>query len=406
MYLRGNKWNMSRRRKKRSSPWRISLLVVGILGLWYVNQVVVPVMPLPFIPTPTTTRSPESIVNEARTLYEQGKLTQAIAAYKQAIMANPQNPSLYVEIARLQVYSGQYGEALTSAEDALLLNLNNSMAHAFKAWALNYLGRPVEAEASIQEALKLDPSNAFAYAFQVEILMAECDFEEVDHASELSRKALELAPNSIEAHRARGVVLSCTGNFLEAAQEFKQALAINDKLWELHYALGSVYRFAGEFDQAQQSMLAAIALNPQNPDIPTDLSRTYATQGQFGKAVQYAEQAVKIAPQEARLHGNLGFMQYKNGEYDKAIQELTLAVRGGTTPDGVAVVGSPFAPGRVADEYYSFYGLALARRGRCDEAVPVFQFILQNIAADQVAFYNANEGIAFCQESLETPASP
>jgi tetratricopeptide (TPR) repeat protein len=154
-------------------------------------------------------------------------------------------------------------------------------------------------------------------------------------------------------------------------------------------------------------MLAAIALNPQNPDIPIDLSRTYATQGQYGKAVQYGEQAVKISPDQARLHGNLGFMYYKNAEYDKAIQELTLAVRGGTTADGVAVEGLPLAPGRVADEYYSFYGLALARRGKCDEAVPVFQFILQNIAEDQVAFYNANEGIVFCQESLEaTPASP
>jgi len=406
MYLRGNKWNMARRRKKRSSPWRIILLAAGIIGLLYFNQVVVPAMPAPFVPTPTTTRSPESMVNEARGLYEEGKLTQAIDAYKQAILADPQNPSLYVELGRLQIYAGFYDDALISSEDALLLNLNNSMAHALKAWALNYLGQPVEAMTSVEQALKLDPNNASAYAVQVEILMADCEFDNVDRASELSRKALELAPNTIEAHRARGEVLSCTGNYVEAAEEFKQALAINDKLWELHYALGSAYRFDGQYDLAQQSMLAAIALNPQNPDIPTDLSRTYATQGQYGKAVQYAEQAVKIAPEQPRLHGNLGFMYYKSAEYDKAIQELTLAVRGGTTADGVAVEGLPLAPGRVADEYYSFYGLALARRGRCNEAVPVFQFILQNIAEDQVAFYNANEGIAFCQENLETPASP
>jgi hypothetical protein len=56
----------------------------------------------------------------------------------------------------------------------------------------------------------------------------------------------------------------------------------------------------------------------------------------------------------------------------------------------------------VADEYYSFYGLALAKKGRCNEAVPVFQLILQNIASDQTAFYNANEGIAYCQEQLGT----
>jgi tetratricopeptide (TPR) repeat protein len=270
---------------------------------------------------------------------------------------------------------------------------------------LNYLDREAEAETSISKALELDPNNALAYAFQVEILLANCDYEEIERSIELSRQALELAPNTVEAHRARGLVLSCTGNYLEAIQEYKQALAISDKLWELHYSLGSAYRFNGDYDLAQQSMLAAIALNPHNPDIPTDLSRTYATQGQFGKAVQYAEQAVKVAPQNARLYGNLGFMYYKNGEYAKAIDALTLAVRGGTTSEGLVIEGLPLAPGRVADEYYSFYGLALARMRRCAEAVPVFQFILQNIAEDQVAFFNANEGIAFCQETFESSDS-
>jgi len=401
MYLKGSKWNLNRRRRKRSSPLRIFFLAAVILGLLYVNQVVVPAMPSPFVPTPTTTRSPESFISEGQTLFQEGKLSQAITAYKQAIIADPKNPSLYVEMARLQIYTNQYDDALTSAEDALLLNLNNSAAHAVKAWALSYLGRYDDAEVSVNKALELDPNNAVAMAYQVEILLANCDFEEIQRSIDIANKALELAPNTVESHRARGLVLSCTGNYPEAIQEYKQALAFNDKLWELHYSLGSAYRFNEEYDLAQQSMLAAIALNPQNPDIPTDLSRTYATQGQFGKAVQYAEQAVKVSPQEARLYGNLGFMYYKNGEYDKAIDALTLAVRGGTTSEGLPVEGLPLEPGRVADEYYSFYGLALARTSRCNEAVPIFQFILLNIAEDQVAFYNANEGIAFCQESLD-----
>jgi tetratricopeptide (TPR) repeat protein len=150
-------------------------------------------------------------------------------------------------------------------------------------------------------------------------------------------------------------------------------------------------------------MLAAIAFNPENPDIPTDLSRSYAAQGQFGKATQYAEQALKIDPSNPRLHGNLGFLYYKNNQLDQALAELTLATRGGTTADGIAVKGLPLQPGRIADEYYSFYGLALAKLNRCTEAVPVFQFIIQNIAEDQTAFYNAQEGIAFCQEQFGTP---
>lgn len=394
--------NLTKRRRKRSSPFRIFFLVAVIGALLYVNQVVVPAIPAPFVPTPTPTRSSESFISEAQTLYREGKLSQSISAFKQAILSDPKNPSYYVDMARLQIYAGEYEEALTSAEDALLLNLNNSMAHAVKGWAQSKLDLFAEAEASLQRAIELDSNNASAYAYYVELLLDQGVYDDVQSAIEMSQKAVSLAPNSLETHRARGYVLYYTGNYEEAVQEYKQAIGINDKLWDLHYALGNVYRFTGEYDLASQEMLAAIALNPENPDILTDLSRTYATQGQFGKAVQYAEQAVKISPGTARLYGNLGFMYYKNGEYDKAIEVLTLAVRGGTSPEGVAVEGLPLQPGRVADEYYSFYGLALARRGRCAEAVPVFEFILQNIAEDQVAFYNANEGIAFCQENLET----
>jgi tetratricopeptide (TPR) repeat protein len=96
----------------------------------------------------------------------------------------------------------------------------------------------------------------------------------------------------VEAHRARGLVLSCTGNYAEAIQEYKQALAISDKLWELHYALGA------------PTVLTAIMISPSNRcwqplRLTTEPGYTHRpvahirTQGQFGKAVQYAEQAVK-----------------------------------------------------------------------------------------------------------------
>jgi tetratricopeptide (TPR) repeat protein len=379
---------------------------VALIGaLVYFNRVVVPTMPQPFVLTPTATLSPESIVNQAQTLYSEGKLTQAVAAYKQAIIAAPGNPAYYVELARMQIYAGLYDEAQVNAENALLLNQDNSQALAVKAWAMYYLEQYDEAEAIINQAIDPDVNNATAYAYYAEILVGRGNFEDIEKAIMISQKAAQLAPNALETHRARGAVLIATANYVEAVSEYKTAIAMNDKLWDLHYLLGVAYRILGEYDLAQQEMLAAIAFNPQNPDIPTDLSRTYATQGQFGKAVQYAEQAVKLAPTSARLHGNLGFMYYKNAEYDKAIESLTLALRGGTAASGERIEGLPLTPGRVA-EYYSVYGLALARRGRCADAVPVFEFILQNIPAEDVAAYNATEGNDYCMQVASGTAEP
>ncbi len=102
------------------------------------------------------------------------------------------------------------------------------------------------------------------------------------------------------------------------------------------------------------------------------------------------------------MHGNLGIVYYKNNEYDNAIKELALTVRGGVSENGAAVEGLPLEYGRV-EEYYWYYGFALARANRCAEAVPVFQELLTGVPDDEIAVYNATEGLAICQANAENP---
>jgi tetratricopeptide (TPR) repeat protein len=405
MYLKGSKWNMKRKRRRPSSPWRILLLLVLIGAALYINQVVVPATPPLFIPTPTPTRNPESYINEADALYADGKLVQAIEAYKQAILANPDNPSLYITLAQIQVFTGRYEDALESAERALILNNNNPLAHAVKGWALDFLGDYTQAEGSIKRALELDANNPVAHAYYAEILIdknlaGQGDIGAIEKAAEESKIALSLAPNTLETLRARGYVLWNTGNYEEAIQQYKAAVAINDKIADLHMALGYNYDFLGEYDLAVQEFLQAVALNPTDPIAPLEISRTYSTVGDFSQAVQYADQAVKADPTNPKWHGNLGVMYYKNNQMDQAIEQLGLAIRGGSMADGSVVEGLPLDYGSVA-EYYAIYGLALAKSDQCGQAVPIFQAIRSGVPDDEINVYNAEQGLIICQENLE-----
>lgn len=415
MYLRGSKWNMTRRRGRPSNPWRILLLLTLIGAALYVNQVVVPATPPLFIPTPTPTRSPESLFNEAQELFNTGKLAQSIDAYQQAILADPDNTAIYIALARAQIYSWRYEEALESAERAIILNNNNPMAHALKAWALDNLSDYTLAEAAVRQALDLDPNNATAHAVYSQILINKInsgvgDIGGIEKAADESRLAMSLNPNLLESRRARGYVLWNTGNWAEAIQEYKAALEINDRLPDLHMALGYNYRNLGEHVLAVERFLQATALNPTDPVPPLEISRIYYTVGDFSQAVQYAEQAVKADPENPRWRGNLGLMYYKNAmaqnkmeEMKNAITQLSLAIHGGTTEDGIVVEGMPLNYGSVA-EYYAVYGLALARSNHCAEAVPIFQTILSGIPDDEINTYNAEQGLLICQENLD--ASP
>lgn len=421
MQLRGSQLNM-RRRRKRSNPFLIIFLLLLVAGAVYVNQFIVPEVPPLFIPTPTPTRDPESYVSEAETLFNEGKLSQAIASYTEAVSHKPNDPAIYIALARAQVFSGKYADAQKSAENALLLDQNNSMAHALRGWALYFQGDYLNAEAALQEALKIDPNNAMAHAYYAELIADQytqgtAALDAVDKMSAESNTALSLAPNSLEAHRARGYVLFVTGNYDESVNEFKRALSINENIADVHLLLGLVYRAMASdpsttdpskyYADAVDSFSRAYTLNPSDPLPNLYISRILATTGEFQQAIQYAQQVVNDAPTNALYRGNLGLMYYNNKQYSDAVAQLAYLVNGGKTEDGkqdIAPVKLGTDP-RVAT-YYSLYGLALVKQNRCGEALPVFQLILAQAQNDDTSTYNAQQGLQMCSQNIGATSTP
>ncbi len=399
------------RRRKRPNWFRIILLSLLVLGGSYFNRYILPSQPSPFVPTPTATRAPESFVTEAVELFNQGKLLPAIESYQQAVIANPNDPAVYVAMARVQVWAGEYQDAQTSAEDALLLNPNNSMAHAVRAWALDFQGNFLEAEAAIKRSLELDPNNGLAHAYYVEILIDSYisgtgSFEGINTAIEESKVALALSPNTIEAHRARAYILEATGNYEEAIREYQAALALNSNIADLHLSLGRNFRALGIYDQAVEEFTRANALNPSDPTPDLLISRTYATIGEYEKAVQYAETAMQDNPSDTNLHGNLGVMYYHNLLWPEAVKELALVANGGLTEEGQRVNAINLIPDTRIAEYYFTYGLALARIGRCGEALKIAQLLQDRVPADEIAVANAEEIVNICRRNLNVTATP
>jgi tetratricopeptide (TPR) repeat protein len=404
MYLRGSKWRYNRRRR-HGSPFRIMFLVMLVAGALYVNQVVVPATPPMFVPTPTLTRAPESYTTEAENFYAEGKILQAIGAYKEAVQANP-TPSNFIALARLQIYNNEFEEAATNAENALLLNSNNSMAHAVRGWAYAFLGNYLQAEAAINRALEIDPNNAIAYAYMAETQAlkeqaGQGDLTTQDKAIAASRQAIELGPNLFETRRARGLVLEITGNYEEAVTEFEAAVKMNPNIADLHIALGRNYRQLQIYDKAVEEFTRAAGLSPRDPMPLLLISRTYNEAGVYSLAIQYGQQAIKANPTDPFLYGNLGQAYYRSRTSPSdTIKYLGLAVQGGVGEDNAQVEGLPLNYGRIA-EYYYMYGLTLARQGQCGEALKISQLMADGVPNDETAVYNAQEMVNICQEIMD-----
>ena len=279
------------------------------------------------------------------------------------------------------------------------------------AWALDFQGDYIAAESSINRALELDPNNAIAHAVYVELLVDSYyagtgSFEDLTKAAEESRVALDLDPNSLETHRARGIILEATQNYEEAIGEFQAALAINENIPDLHMFLGRNYRFLGVYDKAVEEFTRANMLNPGDPTPDLYISRAYAAVGEYAKATQYAETAVTDNPVDANLRGNLGVMYYRNFQWSDAIEQLKMVVAGGATEDNQPIEPIPLANDARIAEYYFTYGLVLARVNRCGEALQISQQIKTRVPTDEIAVANAGEIENICQENLAaTPTS-
>ena len=402
MQIRGSKWSMNTRRRK-TNPLRLIFLLALVAGAVYVLEFIVPTTQPLFIPTPTPTRSPDSYISDAQALVSAGKYAQAIEAYMQAVKSDPQNPANYLAMSLLQIYTGRYQEGLTSAENALLINPSLGQAHALRGWALGFLEDYLPAQTALEQAISLEPNNGtyFAYLAEVQANYSQTDSAPLgllDKGAESSRTAQRLAPNSLETHRARGIVLEYTGNTTEAITEFEAAIAINPNIADLHLALGRNYRAVERWQDAVDEFNRANSLNPLDPLPLTYIARTYYSLGEYPRAVQYAEDAVKVAPADPFMHGNWGVMLRKNGDLTGAVRELRLAVRGGTTDDGVTVEGLKLSNSFRIIEYYSAYGLALAETGECGEALQLSQLLQNAVATDQTAQLNAQAIIDICTQ--------
>ena len=388
------------RRQRRTNP-AIVVLILALIGLvWYFDQYVIEELPIAHAPTPTPTPIPEALELEADRLVNEGNLHQAIEVYKQAIIVSSGDPNLsglYVKLAHTQTLVGEYESAKTNAENALLLNEQSPLALAELGWAYSFLGNQLDAEKVLLQALELNPDSVEAHAYYAELLTDQADYV---GAANHSRQAIQLDNQSLVALRARGYVLYYTGNYEEAALQFEQAIAINDRVADLHQFLGLIYWTLGQYDEAIERFNVADTFDPDNPLPDTYISRIYLGIGEYAKAAQFARSAVDNEPSNPNRWGNWGIALYKNSQYQEAIDAFRFAIRGGETEDGVTVNGLALDYSNA--EYFYMYGLALAQTRQCSEALPIFQALIANVPTDEIALSNADYGIEICEQFVSS----
>jgi serine/threonine protein kinase/Flp pilus assembly protein TadD len=161
-------------------------------------------------------------------------------------------------------------------------------------------------------AITIDPGYARAYAgladcYSVLYMHWNARGDTLQKADAASQKALELDPESAEAHTARGVTLAMSKRYDEARREFETAIRLDPSLFEARYFYGRACMAEGRLEEAARLYEEASRLRPEDyqallleAGVLAGLGRKPESEATYRHGLQAAEHYLKLYPDGAR----------------------------------------------------------------------------------------------------------
>jgi tetratricopeptide (TPR) repeat protein len=214
-------------------------------------------------------------------LKSQGKVTEAIAEWQEAVRLNPDYVWAHRNLGNALMSQGKVVEAITEFRAAIRIKPDLAEVHDYLGVALNQQRKPSEAVAEWREAIRLKPDLAVAHSHLGAALVAQ---EKLDEAVAELREAIRLMPDYAEAHCNLGSAFAGQGQFREALAEYRRGHELGSKRSNWPFPSAEWVRRA-ERMVALEARLPAVL---RGEDKPRDAAEGLAFADMARKARRYA----------------------------------------------------------------------------------------------------------------------
>jgi tetratricopeptide (TPR) repeat protein len=228
------------------------------------------------------------LVNQGLQLIGQGKLTEAIAAFRQASQLDPKMAS----------------------------------AHYNLGLALRQVGQLQPAADAFYQATQADPSFALAFANLGAALLEGSNLQQ---AKDYLERALQLDPKLGVGHYNFGLVFEQQGIMDKALASFKQAMQYSPKAPEPAYHLGLVYLQQNKVEEAKKAFQQAIQISPKYPEAHYNLGSILLNQGNLNPALEAFRKSAEANSNYANAYYGAGLVFLRQNRYSDAQRVLQYA---------------------------------------------------------------------------------
>ncbi len=263
------------------------------------------------------------------------------------------NPQAYQLYLKGKYYTNKlskdgFGKGIAYFDQAIALDPNYALAYGGLAY--NYINQddwfmpPSEAgpgaKNAAEKALGIDESNSEAHLslalvahwYEWDWAAAEREFQ----------RAIELNPNSSEAHGYYSWFLAPMGRKEQAVAEAKRCVEVDPLSSLANGFAGSISVFTRQWDTAIEQLRGAIELDPSFWFNHEFLGRAYQAKGRLTDAIAEYQRALELEKDNAELWSNLGHVYAisgKRSEAQKVLDQLKeLSAQGYVAPYNQAMI--------------------------------------------------------------------
>lgn len=217
-------------------------------------------------------------------------------------------------------------KAISQFQEAITLDSNYAVAYAGLAdayiWQASFTsGADKElygkAKTATDQALKLDPNLAEAYS-SLGRIQHWYDWN-WDGAEKSFRRALELNPNSVNAHQFYSRLLTTLGRYDEGLNEMYKAQELDPRSADLGVPLSGILDRRGAFDESIRALESTLEMDKDSRFARRGIANSYLLKGEYTKVIELGKAAFPN-PNDADFAwaSMLATAYHKVGQLDKS----------------------------------------------------------------------------------------
>ena len=199
--------------------------------------------------------------------------------WRDVVAKRPDNPRAHEHIGTILIAQHRFDEGMAAYREAIHAEPTFVSAYANLANALHQTGQLPAAVEQYREAVRLDPQQIVAWMNMGDALEQQGLIEEALAAYRSAARSNPRKQDAKDLPRALfnyGTALARQARFEEAIVELREAVRLRPDYEKAHFALGLVALSLGQFEEAVVHLEKTLRLNPDHPAAPRRLAEARA----------------------------------------------------------------------------------------------------------------------------------